>query len=267
MTGQIISPDTGNYYVGKGVVSIKLTGDADYIDVGNCTEIEVTPKMTTLDHFSSRSGIKKKDKRIVTEQMMSIRIVMEEWSARNLGMALMGTASLVWTLTPTAAAGNTGDGVLTPTASPGTAKTMNGVYTLACTDATTPGSEVFSVTGPLGAAVIYASLTVGVAYTDAFNATLATGATNFIVGDAITVAASAAASIDIFSQTIIPAGVKFVGANDVGPKWTAEFPNCEFTPEKAISLISDGWAPIELDGDVLYDNISSAWGTATATFS
>lgn len=265
MTGRIISPDTGNYYVGKGIVSIKLATDADYVDAGNAPEMEVTPKVTTLDHFSSRQGIKKKDAKVVTEQTMALRIVLEEYTARNIALALMGSTAFVWTPTVTPAASNAGDGVLTPDATPNNAKTMNGDYVLVCTDVTTPGSEIFSVTDPQGV-LSGNSLTVGVAYTDLFNATLAAGATNFALGDTITLNMSADVTVDVFAQTLIQASIKFTGTNDVGPKWTVELPLCEFATEKALSLIHDGWGSIELDGDVLYDEVTAAWGTATATF-
>jgi hypothetical protein len=84
------SPNVDNYYIGKGKVEIKLPTDANWVDIGNVPEFEYTPNLTKLDHFSSRAGTRSKDKSVVTEKAAAIRIVMDEWTARNLSMALMG---------------------------------------------------------------------------------------------------------------------------------------------------------------------------------
>jgi hypothetical protein len=84
------SPSTDNYYVGKGKISFKATGAGTFRDVGNVTELETTPNLTTLEHFSSREGVKKKDKEVVTEKKLTVRMVMDEWTADNLSMALLG---------------------------------------------------------------------------------------------------------------------------------------------------------------------------------
>jgi hypothetical protein len=168
------SPNVENYYIGKGKVEIKLPGDADYVDIGNVPEFEYTPNLTKLDHFSSRAGTRSKDKSVVTEKAATIRIVMEEWTARNLSMALMGAVD---------------------------------------------NSQPTAVT------------------------------------------------VDIFSLNSITASVRFTGANDVGPKWTFEFPNVEFTPTSSINPISDEWGQIEVTGDILFDDGTQSWGTATGDFS
>jgi hypothetical protein len=88
-----VSPSTDNYYVGKGRLSFKATGETTFRDLGNVTELETTPNLTTLEHFSSREGVKKKDKEVVTEKKMTVRLVMDEWTAANLAMALLGDVS------------------------------------------------------------------------------------------------------------------------------------------------------------------------------
>jgi hypothetical protein len=84
------SPNTGNYQVGKGIVSFKQTGDADYRDLGNVTDLVFTPNVTTLDHFSSREGVKKKDLQIVLQQEGTLKMTMEEITAKNMAMMLNG---------------------------------------------------------------------------------------------------------------------------------------------------------------------------------
>jgi hypothetical protein len=85
------SPDIANYYIGKGIVSFKGVGDVAFVDIGNVPVFEFTPDLTTLDHFSSRQGVKTKDRTVVIEKKGSIKMTMEEWTARNMAMALLGT--------------------------------------------------------------------------------------------------------------------------------------------------------------------------------
>jgi len=175
MPESLTSPNVDNYYIGKGIVSIKKPGDVDYVDVGNVPEFEYTPDLAKLDHFTSRTGIRSKDKSIVLEKSAQLRMVMEEWTARNLALMLMSVP-----------------------------------------DETNP----------------------------------------------------AAVTMDILSEGSITCAVKFVGQNDVGPKWTFEFPRVEFTPSGSLNVISDDdWSGIEITGDILVDLVSGKFGTATADLS
>jgi hypothetical protein len=88
--GSLLSPNIGNYYIGKGNVKIKLLGESAYVHVGNCPTFEFTAKVTQLDHFSSMTGVKVKDFTAVTEISGSLNIVLEEFSARNMGLAILG---------------------------------------------------------------------------------------------------------------------------------------------------------------------------------
>lgn len=88
--GSLLSPNIGNYYIGKGIVSIKLLGEPDYVDCGNVPQFEFEAKVTQLDHFSSRTGVRVKDFTAVIEIAGSLTIQMEELTARNMGFALLG---------------------------------------------------------------------------------------------------------------------------------------------------------------------------------
>ncbi|MCW2854368.1 MAG: hypothetical protein JWM84_4032 [Nocardioides sp.] len=84
------SPNVDNYYVGKGIVSVSEDEGTTWRDVGNVPEFEWEPNLEKLDHFSSRTGVRTKDRSIITEKSATLRIVMEEFSADNLSMILMG---------------------------------------------------------------------------------------------------------------------------------------------------------------------------------
>lgn len=83
-------PNVLNYYIGKGIVSVKLEGELEYRDVGNVSEFEFTPAIETLDHFSQREGVRTKDRKVVLEKSATLRMVMEEWVAENLALAVLG---------------------------------------------------------------------------------------------------------------------------------------------------------------------------------
>lgn len=81
------SPNVANYSVLKGIA---VFGG---VDLGNCTEIELTPDFGTLDHFSQRAGVKSVDKSVVISKKLAIRIVMDEWSEANVRLAILAAAS------------------------------------------------------------------------------------------------------------------------------------------------------------------------------
>jgi|SRR5215831_281354 len=90
-----VSPNIGNYVVGRGICYVKLVApsapvDANYVDAGNITEFTFQVKPTRLDHYSTRIGVRKKDLVVVTEVAATLTVIMEEFTARNLAFALLG---------------------------------------------------------------------------------------------------------------------------------------------------------------------------------
>src|SRR5579864_1032306 len=88
--GSLISPNIGNYYIGKGEVYIRLLGEPGFIPVGNCPTFEFKADVKQLDHYSSMTGVKVKDFTAVIELSGSLTMVLEEFTARNMGFALLG---------------------------------------------------------------------------------------------------------------------------------------------------------------------------------
>lgn len=89
------SPNIGNYVVGRGYGMVKLIPpsalpDAAFVDAGNITEFTFQVKPTRLDHFSSRVGVRKKDMTVVTELAATLTMTLEEFTGRNLAMAVLG---------------------------------------------------------------------------------------------------------------------------------------------------------------------------------
>jgi hypothetical protein len=91
MAPTTLSPNVDNLQVGKGIVSFKKTGDSEYRDLGNVSEMVITPEVETLEHFSSRQGTKKKDLVIILEQKAVVKFTMEEYTPDNFSLMVYGT--------------------------------------------------------------------------------------------------------------------------------------------------------------------------------
>ena len=93
------SPSTTLYQLGKGVLSIaEWTGATppsagDYEDVGNCPRFETEVAEEKLPHYSSRSGVRTKDKEVTLEIGYSLSFDLDEISMSNLARFLRGTVS------------------------------------------------------------------------------------------------------------------------------------------------------------------------------
>lgn len=90
MTIGINSPDVGNLAVGKGFILFKPDDQSDYFHVGNVPTFSFTPKVTLLDHYSAMAGTRLKDLTIVTEKSGEIKMDLEELTAQNLAMLVLG---------------------------------------------------------------------------------------------------------------------------------------------------------------------------------
>ncbi|MFZ1059283.1 MAG: hypothetical protein WAP47_08825 [Candidatus Rokuibacteriota bacterium] len=88
-----MAASTDNYYVGKAIITFKKTGAMSATDLGNIPECEFSFNIEKLDHFSSRAGVKSKDKSVIISKSATIRLVMEEITAENMALALGGTVT------------------------------------------------------------------------------------------------------------------------------------------------------------------------------
>ena len=83
------------YTLGRGILSIgEWSGETPpgvYTDLGNAPSIEVEVTEETLDHYSSREGLKLKDKKVVLETGYTVTFDLDEVSMNNLKIFLKGT--------------------------------------------------------------------------------------------------------------------------------------------------------------------------------
>ena len=92
MAVSLISPNPDNYFIGRGILWWKNTGagSTTWRDLGNAPVVQFKPAIKNLDHFSSRQGIKNKDKSVPIEANATVVMQLEEWTRDNLALAMMG---------------------------------------------------------------------------------------------------------------------------------------------------------------------------------
>lgn len=103
------------YRLGRGIVQAAFL-DANgkpkgYRDLGNSPEFGVTVEAETLEHQSSRTGLKKKDLELVLSQDVSLSFQLEEISAENVALFFAGDVSQKENLTKDGM-GATGAGIV-----------------------------------------------------------------------------------------------------------------------------------------------------------
>lgn len=91
------NPSTTLYKLGRGILSIGTwvgaTPPGSLDDVGNSPRFEAEVTEETLDHFSSRSGTRQRDKIAVLETGYTLNFDLDEHSVANLQKFLKATLS------------------------------------------------------------------------------------------------------------------------------------------------------------------------------
>lgn len=90
------APNIENYTLGKGVpyfARLLSPGvfDAER-DLGNAPSFSINVDIETLEHFSSRSGINRKDLEVISQISPNVSFVLDEINADNLELIFLGTS-------------------------------------------------------------------------------------------------------------------------------------------------------------------------------
>lgn len=89
---ELVSPNVLNYAVFKGNVYFTPSGGGTRRHLGNATTFSLEPTINKLDHFSSMTGIRSKDKSVIIEKSFTLSLVLEEMTLKNFQLALLGGA-------------------------------------------------------------------------------------------------------------------------------------------------------------------------------
>ncbi len=84
-----ISPSTDNYTLGKGVVYFDQLIDSVYQgerDLGNAPAFTFSIALEKLEHYSSRGGLRAKDKEIISQITPAVAFTLDEINKENLAL-------------------------------------------------------------------------------------------------------------------------------------------------------------------------------------
>lgn len=88
------APNTENYTLGRGrVLFNKKESDGSYKgyrDLGNAPAFNFSIDIATLEHYSSRAGLRAKDKKVVSEVTPKFTFTLDEINAENVAMLYFG---------------------------------------------------------------------------------------------------------------------------------------------------------------------------------
>ena len=76
--------ETRAYTLGRGKLLFKPEGSTGYEDFGNVTDFKVTFSVEKKEHYSSRAGLKVKDKEIIVSLAANLSFTADELSKENL---------------------------------------------------------------------------------------------------------------------------------------------------------------------------------------
>lgn len=89
-----LAPSTDNYTLGKGVVYFnQVNASGVYLgerDLGNAPSFSFNVALEKLEHFSSRGGIRAKDKEIISQMTPGVAFTLDEMSKENISLLTLG---------------------------------------------------------------------------------------------------------------------------------------------------------------------------------
>ena len=90
--------NTADYNLGRGKLYLAdltsgLPGDAGWRDLGNCPEFNINVEVETLEHLSSRSGLKTTDKEVIISQKVNLSFQLDEINFQNMALFFSGASA------------------------------------------------------------------------------------------------------------------------------------------------------------------------------
>lgn len=94
------SPNAENYTLGRGYVLFAQNDSGGNptvaeLDLGNTPEFNVSVDVEVLEHFTSRSGLRAKDKKVVSQITPRITFTLDEFNVENIKLAFMANSAPV----------------------------------------------------------------------------------------------------------------------------------------------------------------------------
>lgn len=242
------APNTNNYSLGKGIVYFDrynaagaLTGE---LDLGNAPAFALAAAIESLDHFSSRKGLKEKDLSIEVSIGMMVKLTLDESAKENINLALLGDYTITNETQPS---GHQANDVITAHVGKYSklhrrALVSNTIQPVVVTNSTgtvtyTEGTD-YEVDAKVGRIKVLAAGSISEG--DSLLVDYDYNATSFPV-------------LNPVSASPVTGYLRFVGDPDQGPKYEAEFWKVKLKCTSDIAFISDDWTTLEFEGEVQKD--------------
>lgn len=241
-----VSPD--NYTLGKGIVSFNKKVGSNFmgeLDLGNCPEFSFNVSIEKLEHYSSRGGLRAKDKEVISQVSPGVTFTLDEISEENLALLTLADIEVVVQAAAT---------VIDEEPGAAYAGTM---LALANRNIDAAGVSVELADG-------VTILTEGVDYE--VNTILKDdkiGRIRFLdtysgpVGDLVKVSYTAPETtytmLKALAQTTIEGFMRFVSDNPVGNQQELQIWRVSLTPSGDTAMIGDDWSTLTFAGEILKD--------------
>jgi hypothetical protein len=89
------SPNADNYLLGGVRIYARKRGADAYHVLGNATGVSLINERETLDHFTSWSGTRRRDRQDVISETFALEFTLDEFNAENLGLFFASSADAI----------------------------------------------------------------------------------------------------------------------------------------------------------------------------
>lgn len=260
----VMSPSTDNYTLGKGIVFFDRKDNTTGLytgerDLGNAPAFSFNIAIEKLEHYSSRGGLKAKDKEIISQITPGISFTLDEVNAQNLALLTLADIEEV-----TQTGATIDDEVHKAHLGMRVALAERGISAVEVADDATPTITYVAgpATNPLANYYIDTTLK-----DDVIGRILVhedqSGCAEAIVEDQDLYITYTSAAVDYmqvkaFAQTQVEGFLRFVSDNPAGGDQELQIWRVSLTPSGDTAMIGDDWSTLGFTGEILKDEVGHA---------
>lgn len=238
-----LSPITGNYVVGKGLLYFKASGSIKWEELGDVDGFGLQQEVERLERFSNQYAVRTKTDSRINQQNYTLSMTLFQLTRRNRSMGLLAD---VTDLTQTGGTGATEviSGIVT-----------GGIYKLANSNVT-----ISTLTDGSGSPVSYTANTHYELDAEAGLISIlskpasADGNLKVFYTKATITAANERLYAGIGSAPNLEGAIMFRGVNTAGRQVEVMFWKVRIAPSGERQYISDEYSSIQIEGEVLADS-------------
>lgn len=231
-----------NYTLGKGILYFNRYNPdtktySGWRDLGNAPSFSFNVNIEKLEHFSSRGGLRVKDKEIISQLTPSCSFTLDEITAENFG--ILGLAK-VDDMTQAAASNQTETiAAVTGVVTLGK-RAIKSVAVAVGNNDLVEGTDFVISNAKAGQIEFKKSTDVQAAITNSNSFTITYAC------DAVTLKV-----VKLFTETQIVGRLKFVSDNPTGTQCTLVAKNVSLTPSGDTAFIGDDWSTLSFSAECL----------------